>query len=62
MRQIDELQGEVSQTKKHLSDASNNGLKNLGDLKEQFNNETNDLKTQNTALSEELTKTLDKHK
>lgn len=34
LRQIEDLQSEVSLTKKNLSDASSNGLKNLGDLKE----------------------------
>lgn len=34
LRQIDELQSEVSQYKKNLSEASSNGLRNLGDLKE----------------------------
>lgn len=61
-KQVDDLNDDLSSAKKQLNESSINGLKNIEQIKSEYADELEQLKTTNSSLTEDLQKAVDRHK
>lgn len=61
-KQVGDLNDELSSAKKQLNESSTNGLRNIEQIRGEYSDELDHLKTMNSSLTEDLQKAVDRHK